>query len=250
MGVAHGAFCVGCCWSLMLVMFGVGLGSLTAMLALGGLTAIEKNLPWGRRLTPAARRRPRPGRGLRDRRVRPCVVCSTRGGRRRRHDAQTRAERREQATADTRARSSPPPARACSPTATRTSRRGASPRRPASRSARSTTTSAASSSSSSRCSRRRTRGSSSASAQMYGGAEPLWQQWERACDFLDEDLASGLRPGPPGDDRRRLVRRRRSRPRSASYLGGWYTLLAEVAEREAHRLGGLGPFTPGGGRRR
>jgi predicted metal-binding membrane protein len=51
MGIAHGAFCVGCCWSLMLVMFGVGLGSLTAMLALGGLTAIEKNLPWGRRLS-------------------------------------------------------------------------------------------------------------------------------------------------------------------------------------------------------
>ena len=51
MGLAHGAFCVGCCWSLMLVMFGVGLGSVTAMLALGGLTAIEKNLPWGRRLS-------------------------------------------------------------------------------------------------------------------------------------------------------------------------------------------------------
>jgi predicted metal-binding membrane protein len=51
MGVAHGAFCVGCCWSLMLVMFGVGLGSLTAMLVLGGFTAVEKNLPWGRRLT-------------------------------------------------------------------------------------------------------------------------------------------------------------------------------------------------------
>jgi predicted metal-binding membrane protein len=51
MGIAHGAFCVGCCWSLMLVMFGVGLGSMSAMLALGGLTAIEKNLPWGRRLT-------------------------------------------------------------------------------------------------------------------------------------------------------------------------------------------------------
>jgi predicted metal-binding membrane protein len=51
MGVAHGAFCVGCCWSLMLVMFGVGLGSVTAMLALGGITAVEKNLPWGRRLT-------------------------------------------------------------------------------------------------------------------------------------------------------------------------------------------------------
>jgi predicted metal-binding membrane protein len=51
MGVAHGAFCVGCCWSLMLVMFGVGVGSVAAMLALGGLTAIEKNLPSGRRLS-------------------------------------------------------------------------------------------------------------------------------------------------------------------------------------------------------
>ncbi len=51
MGIAHGAFCVGCCWSLMLVMFGVGLGSLSAMLVLGGLTAVEKNLPWGRRMT-------------------------------------------------------------------------------------------------------------------------------------------------------------------------------------------------------
>ena len=51
MGLAHGAFCVGCCWSLMLVMFGVGISSLTAMLALGAVTAIEKNLPQGRRLT-------------------------------------------------------------------------------------------------------------------------------------------------------------------------------------------------------
>ena len=51
MGIAHGAFCVGCCWSLMLVMFGVGLGSVAAMLALGALTAVEKNLPWGHRLT-------------------------------------------------------------------------------------------------------------------------------------------------------------------------------------------------------
>ena len=51
MGVAHGAFCVGCCWSLMLVMFGVGLSNVAAMLVLGGLTAVEKNLPSGRRLT-------------------------------------------------------------------------------------------------------------------------------------------------------------------------------------------------------
>jgi predicted metal-binding membrane protein len=51
MGIAHGAFCVGCCWSLMLVMFGVGLGSLSAMLALGAITAAEKNLPGGRRIS-------------------------------------------------------------------------------------------------------------------------------------------------------------------------------------------------------
>ena len=51
MGVAHGAFCIGCCWSLMLVMFGVGLGSLTAMLALGAATAVEKSVSWGRRLS-------------------------------------------------------------------------------------------------------------------------------------------------------------------------------------------------------
>jgi predicted metal-binding membrane protein len=51
LGMAHGAFCVGCCWSLMLVMFGVGVGSLVLMLTLGAITAIEKNLPSGRRLT-------------------------------------------------------------------------------------------------------------------------------------------------------------------------------------------------------
>jgi predicted metal-binding membrane protein len=51
MGLAHGAFCVGCCWSLMLVMFGVGLGSLSVMLALGAVTAVEKNLPIGRRIS-------------------------------------------------------------------------------------------------------------------------------------------------------------------------------------------------------
>ena len=51
MGIAHGAFCVGCCWSLMLVMFGVGLANVAAMLVLGGITAAEKNLPAGDRLT-------------------------------------------------------------------------------------------------------------------------------------------------------------------------------------------------------
>jgi predicted metal-binding membrane protein len=50
-GAASTLRTAGFCWSLMLVMFGVGISSLTAMLVLGALTAIEKNLPRGRRLT-------------------------------------------------------------------------------------------------------------------------------------------------------------------------------------------------------
>ena len=49
-GISHGAFCVGCCWSLMLVMFAVGVGSFAWMLVLGAVMAVEKNLPLGRRL--------------------------------------------------------------------------------------------------------------------------------------------------------------------------------------------------------
>ena len=26
---------------------------------------------------------------------------------------------------------------------------------------------------------------------MYAGPEPLWRQWERACDYLDQDIESG-----------------------------------------------------------
>ena len=51
LGAAHGVFCVGCCWSLMLLMFIVGVGSLSAMLGLGAVMALEKNFPWGRRLS-------------------------------------------------------------------------------------------------------------------------------------------------------------------------------------------------------
>jgi predicted metal-binding membrane protein len=51
MGILHGLFCVGCCWSLMLVMFAVGLGSLAWMLVLGIAMAIEKNVAWGRRIS-------------------------------------------------------------------------------------------------------------------------------------------------------------------------------------------------------
>ena len=42
LGVAHGVFCVGCCWALMLIMFVVGTGSVGWMLALGAVMALEK----------------------------------------------------------------------------------------------------------------------------------------------------------------------------------------------------------------
>ena len=51
LGVSHGLFCVGCCWSLMLLMFAIGVGNVAWMLALGAIMAIEKNLPWGRQIS-------------------------------------------------------------------------------------------------------------------------------------------------------------------------------------------------------
>ena len=51
LGVDHGLYCVGCCWALMLLMFTFALGSLGWMLVLAAIMAIEKNLPWGRRLS-------------------------------------------------------------------------------------------------------------------------------------------------------------------------------------------------------
>jgi predicted metal-binding membrane protein len=51
LGVHHGLFCIGCCWSLMLLMFVVGVGNLGWMLALGTVMAVEKNMPWGRKIS-------------------------------------------------------------------------------------------------------------------------------------------------------------------------------------------------------
>jgi predicted metal-binding membrane protein len=51
LGAHHGAFCVGCCWAIMLTMFVVGTGNVGWMLALGAIMAVEKNMPWGRRIS-------------------------------------------------------------------------------------------------------------------------------------------------------------------------------------------------------
>ena len=51
LGGHHGAFCVGCCWAIMLLMFVVGTGNVGWMLVLGAIMAVEKNMPWGRWLS-------------------------------------------------------------------------------------------------------------------------------------------------------------------------------------------------------
>jgi predicted metal-binding membrane protein len=48
LGVSHGAFCVGCCWALMLLMIPIGAGNLGWMLMLSVVMAIEKNLSVGK----------------------------------------------------------------------------------------------------------------------------------------------------------------------------------------------------------
>jgi len=50
LGIEHGAFCVGCCWALMLVTFVVGMGNIGWMLIVAAAMAAEKNLHWGARL--------------------------------------------------------------------------------------------------------------------------------------------------------------------------------------------------------
>jgi AcrR family transcriptional regulator len=80
-------------------------------------------------------------------------------------------------------------------------------------------------------------------ASMFAGDEPLWQRWERACDFLDADLESGY-----VRILQEMIAAGWSDPTVAvpvrEQLAGWFRLLADVARREEERLGNLGPFTP------
>jgi len=54
LGVDHGWFCLGCCWTLMLLMFAFGGVNLGWMLVLGALMAAEKSGRLGRYLTRPA----------------------------------------------------------------------------------------------------------------------------------------------------------------------------------------------------
>jgi AcrR family transcriptional regulator len=78
--------------------------------------------------------------------------------------------------------------------------------------------------------------------RLYSEDAPLWQRYERACDYLEDDLDSGyvrvlqemIAASWSNEELGRAVR---------NLLDGWFALLAEVAREAEHRHGALGPFT-------
>jgi predicted metal-binding membrane protein len=48
MGARHGAWCLGCCWALMVALFALGVMSLVWMAVVAALVTVEKVLPWRR----------------------------------------------------------------------------------------------------------------------------------------------------------------------------------------------------------
>ncbi len=48
MGLDHGAFCVGCCWMLMALLFVAGVMNLVWVAAISAFVLLEKVTPWGR----------------------------------------------------------------------------------------------------------------------------------------------------------------------------------------------------------
>jgi AcrR family transcriptional regulator len=78
--------------------------------------------------------------------------------------------------------------------------------------------------------------------RMFAEDLPLWQRYEQACDFLEDDLDSGyvrvlqemIAAGWSNPEVRDAVR---------DLLDDWYALLVEVAREAERRFGPLGPFT-------
>jgi predicted metal-binding membrane protein len=48
MGARHALWCLGCCWALMAALFALGVMSITWMVVVAALIAVEKTLPWRR----------------------------------------------------------------------------------------------------------------------------------------------------------------------------------------------------------
>jgi predicted metal-binding membrane protein len=53
-GIEHGAFCLGCCWALMLTLLVIGAGSLAWMAVVAGAIFVEKALLGSRATIPLA----------------------------------------------------------------------------------------------------------------------------------------------------------------------------------------------------
>ena len=78
--------------------------------------------------------------------------------------------------------------------------------------------------------------------RMYAADRPLWERYEQACDFLEDDLDTGfvrvlqemIAEGWANEQIAEAVRR---------LLNSWYELLTEVAAEAEARFGPLGPFT-------
>ena len=79
-------------------------------------------------------------------------------------------------------------------------------------------------------------------SSMYAEDAPLWKRYERACDYLEDDLESGyvrvlhemIAAGWSNAEIQAAVR---------DLLEGWFALLTQVARDAESRFGPLGPFT-------
>lgn len=78
-------------------------------------------------------------------------------------------------------------------------------------------------------------------ARLFDEDIPMWRQWEIACDFLDEDIASGyvrilheLSAASWSDAEIARVLNKA--------MGGWQSLLVTVAKRAEKRLGSFMPL--------
>ena len=54
MGLVHGAYCLGCCWLLFVILFPLGIMNIAAMAVVTLVIFAEKSLPWGRTTARAA----------------------------------------------------------------------------------------------------------------------------------------------------------------------------------------------------
>jgi AcrR family transcriptional regulator len=79
---------------------------------------------------------------------------------------------------------------------------------------------------------------------MYTSGAPLWKRYEQACDFLDDDVASGYvrvlqEMIAVGWSDRAVARE------ILVLLQSWLDVLEGIAREAEQRFGSLGPFTPG-----